>query len=292
MENILVTGATGHLGNAALGFLLNKVPAAKLAGLARSADKAAELKAKGIDIRVGDYFDYPSLVKAFAGIEKLALISSSEMKDRSLQQINAVNAAKEAGVRHIIYTSMTNPSHSSHFEAGPSHFDTEEAIKNSGLTYTILRNGLYLDFIPMFIGGVPQSDAFYFPAGTGEANFAARIDLAEALANVLAGSGHENKIYDLTIDPPFSFSQAAAAFSGLLGRSIEYVDIPQEAFQKELAAHNVPQSVITMMSGLAEGIKLNELRAPSNDLEKILGRKPAGVREAIKGLLAQAEAVK
>ncbi|HEX2982839.1 MAG TPA: SDR family oxidoreductase [Ignavibacteriales bacterium] len=292
MKNILVTGATGHLGSAALGFLLNKVPAAKLAGLARSADKAAEQKAKGIDIRAGDYFDYSSLVQAFAGVEKLALISSSEMKDRSVQQINAVNAAKEAGVKHIIYTSMTNPSHDSHFEAGPSHFDTEEAIKNSGLIYTILRNGLYLDFIPMFIGGVPQSGAFYFPAGNGEANFAARVDLAEALANVLASNGHENKIYDLTIDPPLSFNEIAAAFSDLLGRRIEYVDIPQEAFQKELAAHSVPQGVITMMAGLAEGIKLNELRAPSNDLEKILGRKPAGVREAVKGLLAHAEVAK
>lgn len=292
MNKILVTGATGHLGSASINFLLKKIPAGEIAGLARDPNKAAELKAKGIDVRTGDYFDYPSLVKAFKGIEKLALISSSELRDRSKQQINVVNAAKEAGVKIIIYTSMPDPSYSSHFAAGPSHYDTEEAIKNSGLAYTILRNGLYLDFIPWYIGGIPQSGAFYYPAGEGEANFASRFDLAEALANVLASSGHENKIYDLTVNPPLSFAKIAEELSGLVGQPIEYMDIPLDAFKKGLTENKVPAEVIAMMSGLAEGIKLNELRAPSADLEKILGRKPAGVKEALKAVVPQTEETK
>jgi len=292
MNKILITGATGHLGTATINFLLEKLPASKIAALARSADKAADLLAKGIDVRYGNYFDYPSLVKAFSGIDTLALISSSEMKDRSAQQVNAVKAAKEAGVKHVVYTSMSNPSHESHFVAGTSHYDTEEAIKKSGMSYTFLRNGLYLEFLPMFIGGIPQSGAFYFPAGESRANFASRVDLAEALANALISDGHENKVYDLTIEPALTFGQVAKDLSSLSGATIEYVDISVEALKKALEEHGLPKELVDMNTGLAEAIKLEEMYAPSGALEELLGRKPLGIKEVLKELMAHAEETK
>ncbi len=192
---ILVTGSTGHLGKAAVDFLLAKVPAHTLAALARDEAKAAELKEKGVDVRIGDYNDHDSLVKACAGIDKLLLVSSSDLKDRAIHHENVIKAAKEAGVKHIVYTGidMKDPVHSAIAFIAASHISTYEHLKNSGMVYTVLKNTLYAEVLPMFMGEQVMENGIFFPAGDGKVPYATRIDMAEAAANVLTEEGHENR---------------------------------------------------------------------------------------------------
>ena len=153
---ILITGATEHFGKATIDHLLKKgIPAHTIAALVRDEAKATELKAKGIQIRLGDYNNYASLQSAFAGIEKLLLVSSSDLQDRLKQQENAVKAAREARVKHIIYTSFArkNETDSSPIASvGKAHLETERLIKASGIPYTLLLNSLYTDMLPIFFG--------------------------------------------------------------------------------------------------------------------------------------------
>ena len=197
---ILITGATGHLGQATISYLLQKIPASQLAVLARDKNKAAGFQEKGLDIRIGDYDDYTSLLSAFKNIDKLFFISGSDVANRQKQHENVVNAAKEAGVGHIVYTSfarknetVTNPLG----ELAFSHIETDKLIKVSGISYTILRNGLYADVLPLFFGDKVLETGIYLPAGEGKAAFISRNDIAEAAANILSSEGHENKEYNI-----------------------------------------------------------------------------------------------
>ena len=168
----LITGSTGHLGSATIEYLLNKVSANEIAALARNEEKAKTLKEKGIDVRIGNYDDYDSLVKAFQGIDKLLLISASEIGNRAAQHINAINAAKEAGVKHIVYTSFIrqkdDPNSALWFIA-KDHVETEEHLVNSGIPYTLFKNGFYMDMITDFIGeNVLETQTVFLPAKEGK----------------------------------------------------------------------------------------------------------------------------
>ena len=279
---ILVTGATGHFGKAAIDFLLKKVNSSELAALVRDTKKAADLSAEGVEVRQGDYFNYNSLVKAFEGVEKILFVSSSDLTNRVTQHANVINAAKAANVKHIVYTSVLNPPEKPYFSAGTDHIETERLLKDSGVAHTILRNAFYFETLPMFLGDALETGRIFFPAGDGRLSNASRIDMAEAAANVLSGGGHENKIYEIGANDSFSFADVAVALSELAGKQIEYVDIPLEAFKAELASNQTPAPVIEMLSGIAEAVKHNELNFPSADLENLLGRKPLALREFLR----------
>lgn len=282
---ILVTGATGHLGKAVINFLLQKgTKADKIIALVRDEAKAADLKEKGIILRKGDYHDYASLSSAFKGVEKLLLVSSDDFNDRSGQHINVVNAAKETGVKHIVYTSVhgREDKPSSIPFVVQSHLDTENALKNSGLHYTILRNTLYADILPMFIGEKVAETGVFIPAGNGKAPFATRLDMAEAAAIVLSTPGHEHKIYSIASSTAYSFSDIAATLSELAGKTIPYIDADPLQYKETLTRAGVPSEYIGFMGGFAEAIKKDEFNATSQDLEILLGRKPASLKEFLK----------
>ena len=286
---ILVTGATGHLGKATLEFLLEKLPATQVAALARSAEKAAELTAKNVDVRIGDYTDYTSLVNAFQGIDKLFLVSSNDLANRTAQQLAAVKAAKEAGVKHIVYTSIP---HKTPGGAAPlafvvgSHVETENAIKESGIAYTILRNNLYMDLLPVFVGEqVAQTGVVYFPAGDGKTAFATRKDFAEASANLLIDStAHENKTYEFASPVSYSFYDVASALSEVLGKEIVYAKPTVEEYKTTLTNAGVPAEGVGFFAAFAENIALGELDIPDNTVEKLLGRKPTGMSEFLRSI--------
>lgn len=279
---ILVTGATGHFGGAAIDFLLKNIEPGEIAALVRDTRKADSLAAKGIDIREGDYFDYASLIKAFAGIEKLLFVSSGELENRIGQHANVINAAKSAGVKYIAYTSILNPPANPYFTVAADHIETEKLLENSGIAYAFLRNAFYFETIPMFIGDALKTGKIFFPAGDGKLSNAARIDMAEAAANVILSDGAENKIYEIGANGSFTFQDIARALSELAGRPIEYIDIPTKDLETELINNQTPLPLVALITGGAEAIKHNQLNYPSPDLETLLGRKPLELKEFLK----------
>ncbi|OYX84669.1 MAG: NAD(P)-dependent oxidoreductase [Flavobacteriales bacterium 32-34-25] len=283
---ILVTGATGNFGRLTIDFLLNKgIAATDISALVRDEAKASDLKQKGINLRIGDYDNYDSLLAAFQGIDKLLLVSGTDLANRSKQQLSAVKAAKEAGVKHILYTSFERKNET---ETSPiaflaqSHIDTDNAIKASGINYTIFRNNLYLDVLPMFLGEKVLQQGIFFPAGEGQAAYVSRNDLAEAAANVLISEEHENKEYATNNIENYSMQNIADTLSEITNSKVSYTSPSAEVYSDVLTKAGVPGEYVGMFVAFAEAIKQGEFKAESSDLEKLLGRKPATLSDFLK----------
>lgn len=285
MSKILVTGATGGLGKAVVENLLKTINPSDLAVLARDPAKAADLQAQGVTVKQGDYNDYASLVAAFQGVDKLFLVSSNDVPNRVPQHTNAVNAAKEAGVQHVVYTSFqrkTEDGSSAAWFIAEAHLATEKLLKESGLTYTILKNALYLDVLPLFMGPVLETNTIYLPAGEGRVPYASRADMGAAGAAVLTSSGHENQSYNISNDASYSFHNIAKILSDLSGKTIQYVSPDAEAFNSALAAAGVPAEAIHMTAGFCVAMAQGEFDFPATDLQKLLGRQPETAEQFLK----------
>jgi NAD(P)H dehydrogenase (quinone) len=278
---IQITGATGQLGNAVVDFLLKKgIPAREISALVRDKAKASALGNKGITLKVADYRNFDSLVEAFKGVEKLLLISSSDLEDRTSQHINAIRAAKQAGVKHILYTSFQrkNEINSPIQMISDSHLQAEREIKATGMTYTILQNGLYAENLPWFFGAKVLETGIYFPAGDTKASYATRADMAEAIANVISETGHEKKTYLLTSPENHSVREIAKMLSELTGKDVPYIEPSKEEYVETLTRAGVPGVFIGMLSGFAQAIKEGEFVSENNELEKLLHHKPVELR--------------
>jgi NAD(P)H dehydrogenase (quinone) len=286
MKKILITGATGQLGKEVVNALLKKTDAGNVSVLVRDAAKAEDLKAKGVDIRIGNYDDEASLVKAFKGIDSLYFVSSSELANRSQQHENVVKAAKEAQVKHVVYTSFQrrNETASSPIAAvSAGHLAAEEALKKSGMAYTILKHGLYLDMLPIFLGEkILENGQIYQPAGEGKTAYILRKDLAEAGAAILNGTGHENKIYEAYAGKTYSYPEIAKIVETISGREISYTSPTPEEYIQTLTTAGVPMEFAGMFAGFGEAIKQGEFADTSHFMEDILGRKPVTAEEYLK----------
>lgn len=283
---ILITGATGHLGNAVANLLLKKTDRSGVAVLARNPDKAGALKDQGVEIRRGDYDDYNSLVTSFRGIEKLYFVSGNDVKKRGLQHENVINAAKEAGIKYVVYTSFQRKNETETSPLGiiaKAHIDTEKTLKNSGISYTILMHNIYSDMLPLFMGeNVLDTKTIFVPAGDGKTAYASRTDMAEAAVNILTGTGHENRSYEISGNEALSFGDIAALLAELSGKEITYVSPSKEEFISEMKKYGLPDQAIATTVSFAEAMKQGELDSPGQDLESLLGRKPVSVRTYLK----------
>lgn len=279
---ILVTGATGQFGSKAIDHLLNKgVRPSEISALIRNAANAEDLKSKGIEVKVGDYTDYDSLVKAFQGVEKLLLVSSNDrqaVEYRTVQHINVIKAAKEANVKHIVYTSFVRKAtfeDSSIAAFQNSHAETEAYLIANGVDYTILQNGIYLEMIPVFAGEkVAETGVILFPAQDGQASYVLREELAEAAAHVLTTEGHEKQIYSLTNSSSVSFGEIAKAIGDHLGKDVEYQSLAVELFESKMKAFGVPDLYIGMFTMWAMAQAQGTMDVVDDTLERFLGRKP------------------
>jgi NAD(P)H dehydrogenase (quinone) len=287
---IMITGATGQLGAAVIRYLLEKTDASKLAVLVRDPSKAQDLSETGIQVRQGDYDDTKSLVQAFSGVEKLYFVSGSDIMKRGLQHKNVVDAAMEAGVKHVFYTSFQrhNESESSPIAlVAKAHIDTENQLKDSGLAYTILRHNLYADIVPMFVGeNVLQSGLIYLPAGEGKAAYVSRDNMAEAAASLLLSDGHQNKIYNVSNNQSVSYAEIAELMSKITGKEIRYLSPSVEEFNAELGKAGVPEDIIGLMSSFSQAISQKEFDLPDDTLEKLLGRKPDTMSDYLSAVYA------
>jgi NAD(P)H dehydrogenase (quinone) len=288
MSKIMVTGATGRLGKQAVEALLEKIDARNISVLVRESSKADKLQAQGVNVFIGDYNDYVSLVAAFAGIEKLYLISSNDLENRLAQHQNVINAAKEASVKHIIYTSFqrkTETPGSSLSVVSQSHLDTEAAIVSSGLTYTILKHALYADIIPDFAGGqLLKNQTLLFPAGQGKTAFATSEDMAAGGAAVLLEdvSRFNNKAIDIAGSQAISWAEIADIISEITGKQIRYLS-PEISFYKEaLTQAQVPPVFVNMLAGFAQATAEGEFDQVTGELESLIGRKPISAAEYLR----------
>lgn len=276
----LITGTSGQLGHAAATYYLQNNPTETLAILSRSADKVKELTEKGAELRLGDYDDYNSLVQAFQGIDNLLLVSSNDLSNRETHHKNAINAAKEAGVKHVIFTSFQYVSTAADSPNGlmPVYLETENYLKNSGLNYTILRNGMYTDLLPGYIGEqIRENKTVYVPAGENKAAFTSRNDLAEAAAILLKSGDFVNAEVDLTNTELVSFPEIAAILSEVLKSDIQYINPSTEEYSQALTAAGLPAEVVGLLTGITASIKVDEFVKTTDDLQNILKRKPQTV---------------
>lgn len=274
---ILVTGATGHLGGSIVRHLLKKIPADQIVALVRDEAKAVKLKDAGIIIRVGDYHHPASLAAAFMNVNKAVLVSSNDFNDRLGQHKNVINAAKAAGVNHLLYTGVSlkdvNTSILQKFMT--DHFQTEDYLEESGITYTFMRHNLYAEMIPVYIGRQVLEKGIVFPAGEGRIPFALRDEMGEANANVLMSGGHENKRYNIASDIDYSFQNVADILSELAGKEITYTQPDHGSYMGFLRAAGFPEHMVQVATAFSTAMRNGDFALPGDDLKNLLGRKPA-----------------
>ena len=283
---ILVTGATGQLGTAVVKKLLESTSASQIAALVRDENKASALKEKGVDIRVGNYDSAASIDQAMQGIEKVLLIAGTDEDKRLQQHQTVVDAAKKAGVQCVAYTSRTLKDRSTIAnKLMEGHFQTEDYIKASGLNYALFRNVLYMDTIPQFVGGEKVFETgINLPTGHGRVPFALRSEMGEAIAHALLESNSINRIYKLTGSESYSFDDVAATLSDLSGKTVGYTPAEKSAFEAQMKERGTPEIMVQRVVGFMTDIKNGQEEAVSPDLENLLGRKPASLREGLKVL--------
>ncbi|WP_284646453.1 SDR family oxidoreductase [Paenibacillus silviterrae] len=280
----LVTGATGKLGSKVVETLLKSVPANQLAVSVRNPEKAAGLRDRGIDVREGDFDRPETLDAAFAGIDRLLIISADgDNETRIRQHTNAVEAAARANVGFIAYTSLANARDSKMFLA-PPHQAAEAAILKTGIPYSFLRNNWYLENETAGIQGIRAGAPWVTSAGAGKVGWALQQEYAEAAAAVLAGDGHENTIYELS-GPLLTQEELASAIGAVLGKEVPVQQVDDTAYADIMKNAGVPDFVIPFLVGIQQGIREGNLAVESNDFEKLLGRPVTPVREALPQLI-------
>jgi NAD(P)H dehydrogenase (quinone) len=273
---ILVTGATGNLGQNVVKQLKQHLALNQFAVLARSVEKAQQYLNQGIKVIYGDFDQPQTLRDAFQGIDKLLLISTME-QNRFEQHKNVIDAAKHTGVKHIFYTglSIQNIETSAVKDLMISHFQTEDYLKNSGLTYTFLRNTMYAEAIPQIIGEQAVSTGLALLAGDGKVPYATRAELGEAAANALIQDGHENQTYELVGSHSYSYQDIADLLSEQTRQNVKYQALDDSSYQALLQNIGLPDFLIYLTHGTVKDIQQHQYEVESTDLETLLGRKTA-----------------
>jgi NAD(P)H dehydrogenase (quinone) len=281
-DRLLVTGASGHLGRLVLDKLIERgVAPGRIIATTRDASRLADYAARGIEVRMADFNDVAELAKAFEGAARLALISTDALDDkgtRRRQHANAVDAAKAAGVRHVVYTSMPDPSTDNRVIFAPDHRLTEEAIKASGLSYTILRNTWYQENMFMSLPQALASGHWYTSAGEGRIAHIARADCAEAIAAVLASDSAESATYTLTGAESRTTAEIARLASEIIGKPVEVVQLTDEQLAGGMKAAGVPDIMIPTIISFEAATREGNLSARTDDFEKLTGKKPIPFR--------------
>ena len=282
---IVVTGATGQLGKLVVEELLKTVPPSEVVAAVRDPQKAQDLAAKGIKIRQADYAQPESLRKAFEGADKVLLISSNEMGQRVAQHQAVIDAAKAAGGKLRAYTSILNAD-SSTLLLSQEHKATEPYLRNSGVPFTLLRNGWYTENHTASLPVAVEHGAVLGAAKDGRFATASRAEYAAAAAAVLTGEGHENKIYELGGDEPYTLVELAAEVARQTGKPIIYKDLPQAEYARALTGFGLPEGLAEAISDADAGASRGELDTRSHDLSKLLGRPTIPLQQAVTAALA------
>jgi NAD(P)H dehydrogenase (quinone) len=277
--SIVITGATGHLGRLVVESLLRRgVPAGQIIATGRRTEVLADLAERGVVVRRADFDDETSLREAFAGAEKLLLVSGSEPGGRVKQHGNAIDAAKAAGVQFIAYTSIAHADTSTLLLAA-EHRATEELLAAAGVPHALLRNAWYYENytaqLPVYL-----EHGIVGAAGAGKLSAATRADYAEAAAAVLTGDGHEGAVYELGGES-FTMAELAEVVSAATGQTVTYTDLPLEQYTQVLVGAGLPEPVAAVFADGDRGAAAGELFVEGDDLEKLIGRTPTTLAAAV-----------
>lgn len=281
---IALTGATGHFGSIVAETLLKSVAAGNLVVSVRNPEKAEHLRALGVDVRHGDFDQPETLDKAFAGVDRLLIVSADGDNDTRIRQHKAaVDAAVRAGVGFIVYTSVGHADSSTLFLA-PVHKATEQFIRESGISYSFLRNNWYLENEIGTIQAVQAGAPWLTSAGEGKVGWATRRDYAEAAAAVLAGEGHANTVYELS-GQPATQAELAAVVGGVLGKEVQVQQVDDAAYADIMAKAGVPEGALPIVVGIQRAIREGALDIASSDFTKLLQRPLTPLSEGVSDLL-------
>ncbi|WP_206853114.1 SDR family oxidoreductase [Candidatus Enterococcus mangumiae] len=276
----LVTGATGGFGHYALNELKKLVPLEEIYVLARSEEKAEQLIEEGIEVRIGDYADPETMVQALKGIDRLLFVSGVP-GNRQAEHQHVVEAAKEAGVSFIAYTSFADADHSTSILA-PDHQFTEKIIKESGIKHTFLRNNWYLENEMPLIDLALKTGQFVYAAGEGKTGWALKREYAEVAAKVLAGTDYP-EVLELS-GKPITYQMLAEKVAKVSGKSIEILSLDTDGFIGKLTAAGFSQGGAEMTAAIQNDIRNNQLDVTSDDFEKVLGRELTSLEDGLKEL--------
>jgi NAD(P)H dehydrogenase (quinone) len=275
---IVVTGATGQLGRLVVHGLRER-GADVVAGARKP---GADL---GVEVRELDNDRPETIASALAGADQVLLISGNEPGKRVPQHTAVVDAATRAGVRHLVYTSAPHAD-TTPLVLAPEHKATEEAIRASGLPFTFLRNGWYHENYLDTIRQGAATGEIVGAAGDGRVASAARKDFADAAVAVLTGTGHENKVYELTGDTAWTFPELADEIGRHAGKSVNYRNLPADEFRQFLVDQGTPAEVAGFVAALEQNIADGTLGHTPGDLRTLIGRPTTPIADTIKAVLA------
>ena len=271
--SLVVTGATGQLGRLVIDALLATVPAESVVAVVRDKEKAADLAERGVELRIADYSRPETLAEAFEAGDRVLLISGSEVGRRVAQHAAVIDAAKAAGVAQLAYTGVLGGDEAD-FDLAAEHKATERLIRESGLPYTLLRNGWYTENYTANLAPVLAHGAVVANAGEGRIASASRADYAAAAAAVLTGPAEEhlNKAYELSGDTAWSLAEYAAEVAAQTGREITYSNVPAEAHLAILTGAGVPEAFAEILVDVDRAVEQGALAVQTGDLARLIGR--------------------
>ncbi|MCB8882657.1 SDR family oxidoreductase [Acidisoma cellulosilytica] len=279
-----VTGATGQLGRLAIELLLKTVPASQIVAAVRTPSKALDLAARGVIVREADYSRPETLSTALAGVDKLLLISSTEVSGRLPQHRAVIEAAQKAKVSLLAYTSMLHAD-TSGAQLALEHRQTEEAIATSGLPAAILRNGWYTENHLMALPAALEHGAFVGAAKDGLFSSAPRADYAAAAVAVLTAPDQAGKTYELAADKAFTLADLAAEMAHQSGKPVVYNDLSAEAYQNVLTGIGLPDDFAALLVDADVAASRDELFHDSGALSKLIGRPTTSMKDSIAAAL-------
>lgn len=277
---IVVTGASGQLGRLVIQSLLRKVPAGEIVAAVRDPKRVQDLAALGVQVRQADYNQPATLLSAFAGADKVLLISSSEIGQRVAQHAAVIAAAQQAKVKLLAYTSLLHADRSP-LGLADEHRQTEALLQESGLPSVLLRNGWYTENYLASIPAALAHGVLLGSAGEGRIASATRADYAEAAATVLTLDAQAGRVYELAGDQAYSLSELAAELSRQSGQPVRYQDLPEAEFQAALLAAGLPAEVASLLADSDAGASRGGLFDDGRQLSALLGRPTTSLTEAV-----------
>ncbi|MFF8763967.1 SDR family oxidoreductase [Nocardiopsis dassonvillei] len=284
--SVVITGATGHLGRLVVEDLLDRgVPAERITATARDTARLADLAGRGVRTVHADFDEPASWGEALKGADTLLLVSGTAIGERVRQHGTVIDAAAEAGVGHIVYTSAPKATDTT-LVLAPEHKATEELVTASGLAYTILRNGWYNENFAQQLDQARATGAFVGSAGRGRTASASRRDLAEAASAVLRDpAAHAGAVYELSGDTAWTYDDLAATLGELLGREVVYRDLTTEEHVAALTGAGLDEGTARFVAALDTNTRDGELSATTGELSRLIGRPTTPVGETLRALL-------